>query len=352
MLGKILSLCAAIVWGVSCTSHAPQIEALCLRDAIGNYVLKWETNPEIEGTVRISVSDDSERFEDKPVALTANIRDGVATYITNDNVTRKYFRLVFNEKYTRIVSARSSTMDNIQNFRDMGGYATGDGKIVKWGKVFRSGQLDALSREDSIRINELGIRTIIDLRTEREAALHPTRYTNARIVRIPIAVGETTDVIQRVVDGKMRKGDAQIFMEDEYLQFVTDNSDAFAQALQVFLDADNYPILFTCSYGKDRSGFLGAMLLTALKATRETILTDYLTSNQYISADHLMEMASYLSTEAQESITVFLTADEHLMDLAFRKIEKEYGSTEKYLSQGLRFDDNAQKRLRKILLYD
>ena len=339
MLGKILSLCAAIVWGVSCTSHAPQIEALCLRDAIGNYV-------------RISVSDDSERFEDKPVALTANIRDGVATYITNDNVTRKYFRLVFNEKYTRIVSARSSTMDNIQNFRDMGGYATGEGKIVKWGKVFRSGQLDALSREDSIRINELGIRTIIDLRTEREAALHPTRYTNARIVRIPIAVGETTDVIQRVVDGKMRKGDAQIFMEDEYLQFVTDNSDAFAQALQVFLDADNYPILFTCSYGKDRSGFLGAMLLTALKATRETILTDYLTSNQYISADHLMEMASCLSTEAQESITVFLTADEHLMDLAFRKIEKEYGSTEKYLSQGLRFDDNAQKRLRKILLYD
>ena len=62
----------------------------------------------------------------------------------------------------------------------------------------------------------------------------------------------------------MRKGDAGVYMEDEYLQFVTDNTDQFAKVLEQFQNEDNYPILISCSYGKDRTGFLTAMLLAAL----------------------------------------------------------------------------------------
>jgi len=140
-------------------------------------------------------------------------------------------------------------------------------------------------------------------------------------------------------------------MEDEYLQFVTDNTDQFAKVLEQFQNEDNYPILISCSYGKDRTGFLTAMLLAALDIPRDAIMEDYLTSNQYIDTSHLADIVKHLSTDAQESITVFLTANEGLMDLVFNKIKKEYGSTEKYLSKGLRLTDKKRERLKDILLY-
>ena len=164
MLGKILSLFASVILLVGCSSNAPDIRAICLRDDIGNYVIKWETDPVMEGIVKMTVSDNPDLFTNESPIIYANIKDGVATYITNDNISRKYFRLSFNDKYPRIIGARSAVMDSVQNFRDLGGYTSTNGKTVKWGKVFRSGELSSLSEWDSIRLDNLGIKTIIDLR--------------------------------------------------------------------------------------------------------------------------------------------------------------------------------------------
>ena len=139
MLGKILSLFASVILLVGCSSNAPDIRAICLRDDIGNYVIKWETDPVMEGIVKMTVSDNPDLFTNESPIIYANIKDGVATYITNDNISRKYFRLSFNDKYPRIIGARSAVMDSVQNFRDLGGYTSTNGKTVKWGKVFRSG---------------------------------------------------------------------------------------------------------------------------------------------------------------------------------------------------------------------
>ena len=122
MLGKILSLFASVILLVGCSSNAPDIRAICLRDDIGNYVIKWETDPVMEGIVKMTVSDNPDLFTNESPIIYANIKDGVATYITNDNISRKYFRLSFNDKYARIIGARSAVMDSVQNFRDLGGY--------------------------------------------------------------------------------------------------------------------------------------------------------------------------------------------------------------------------------------
>ena len=108
MLGKILSLFASVILLVGCSSNAPDIRAICLRDDIGNYVIKWETDPVMEGIVKMTVSDNPDLFTNESPIIYANIKDGVATYITNDNISRKYFRLSFNDKYPRIIGARSA----------------------------------------------------------------------------------------------------------------------------------------------------------------------------------------------------------------------------------------------------
>ena len=93
------------------------------------------------------------------------------------------------------------------------------------------------------------------------------------------------------------------------------------------------------------------MLLSALGVDKGTIMEDYMLSNHHIKIKHLTEIMRGLTTDAQESVTVFLTAEESLMDLVFHKIKQEYGSTEKYLSKGLLITDKKRESLKDILLY-
>ena len=340
----------ALLAGCS-SGRAPEIRAICLRDDIGNYIIKWETAPHTDGTMKLYVSDTPNSFDMSRPCSYADINDGRVTYITNDNITRKYFLLSFNDKYYRTVGARSVQMDSVQNLRDIGGYFSEHGnRMTGWGKIFRSGELKALSRNDTIRLDNLKIKTVIDLRGEDEIALAPEKYAGANIISIPIPVKGKEQITRRLEEGRIRKGDGLVYMQDTYISYVTDNSEQFGKALKVFLDKDNYPILVNCSMGKDRAGFLTAMLLTALDVPEETIMKDYMASNNHIDLRSLAYMARNLNTDAQETITVLLGANETWLDLAFHKIKKEYGSTDKYLSKGLHLTEKERDTLKDIIL--
>ena len=212
MLVKIFSLFACVTLITGCSSNSPEIRTLCLRDDIGNYILKWETEPQMEGILKMYVSDDPESFNRSLPSGYANIKDGVTTYITNDNMSRKYFLLSFNDKYFKTIGARSVSMDSLQNLREIGGYGTAHNhKTTRWGQVFRSGQLSSLSEWDSIRLNNLHIKTVIDLRGNDEVAASPLRYSNANIVHIPIPIKNMDPVVARIQEDRMRKGDGILF---------------------------------------------------------------------------------------------------------------------------------------------
>ena len=255
ILKRILFLFTSVALLAGCSSgRAPEIRAICLRDDIGNYIIKWETAPHTDGTMKLYVSDTPNSFDMSRPCSYADINDGRVTYITNDNITRKYFLLSFNDKYYRTVGARSVQMDSVQNLRDIGGYFSEHGnRMTGWGKIFRSGELKALSRNDTIRLDNLKIKTVIDLRGEDEIALAPEKYAGANIISIPIPVKGKEQITRRLEEGRIRKGDGLVYMQDTYISYVTDNSEQFGKALKVFLDKDNYPILVNCSMGKDRA---------------------------------------------------------------------------------------------------
>lgn len=353
ILKQILFPLVSLTLFAGCNSDkAPDIRTLCLRDGIGNYVIKWETEPHINGVMKLYVSDNPESFNMSNPVMYSNIDKGITTFITNNNITRKYFLLAFNDKYYQTVGSRSVSMDGVQNLRDIGGYLTPNkNKATRWGKVFRSGQLGVLSNLDTMRLNNLGIKTIIDLRGEDEVAATPEKYGNAKLISIPIPLQKKDILSKRIEEGRIRKGDAMLYMQDTYLRYVNHDNEQFGKALKVFLDKDNYPILINCSMGKDRTGFLTAMLLAAVGIPEETIKKDYVSSNNYINISHLAYMARNLSQDSQEAITVLVTVNEGLMDLVFNQIKKEYGSTDKFLSKGLDLSEKERDTLKDILLY-
>lgn len=352
MLVKILSLFTCVSFIAGCSSNSPEVRTVCLRDGIGNYVIKWETDPQIDGMLKMYVSDNPDTFNRSLPAGYANIKDGVATYITNDNMSRKYFLLSFNDKIFKTIGARVVCLDSVHNVRDMGGYSTvHNHATTRWGEIYRSGQLSSLSEWDSIRLNNLGIKTILDLRGDDEVAASPSHYTKAKMVHVSIPISHMDSVKVRIMKDRMRKGDALLFMQDCYLQYVTDYSNEFGKALDVFLEKENYPILVNCSMGKDRTGFLMAMLLTALGVPEETVKKDYMASNENINISNLAYMAHDLSPDAQEAITAMLAVNEDWIDLVFRRIRKEYGSLDKYLSKGLNLTEKKQEKIKDIMLY-
>jgi protein-tyrosine phosphatase len=91
---------------------------------------------------------------------------------------------------------------------------------TRWGKIYRSGKLSRLSEWDSIRLNNLGIKTIIDLRGTDEIQKSPVLYKKIKVVNIPIPTVDEDHISRLIMEGRMRKGDAILFLQDMYLQFV------------------------------------------------------------------------------------------------------------------------------------
>ena len=73
------------------------------------------------------------------------------------------------EQSSRLAPRRFVPFQGCVNFRDLGGYPTGDGRTVSWNKLYRSDALNELTEEDVARaVGELGIQTMVDLRNHDE----------------------------------------------------------------------------------------------------------------------------------------------------------------------------------------
>lgn len=352
MIQKTVTFFAGL--SVMCSCAAPtmtDIRTVCLKDDIGNYVVKWETFPQIVGSVRMYVSDVPDYFEEETPVGIVDIAEGLIKYITVDNITRKYFLLTFNGKNKEIVGARKVDTDNVENFRDIGGYITEDGRTVKWGNIFRSGHLDAIHTIDMSRIENLGLQTIIDLRSQNEKTRESNVYKAQNHVSIPILMGDADFIQDQLRTEKIKKGDALLYIQDEYLKFIDNQSDAYSQVFDQLITQSNYPLLIHCSLGIDRTGFCIALILHALGVPEDRILKDYLSSNEYVDLNKAVPNARRYNTEIQESITTLLTANKHYLEVALKQIKKEYGSVDGYLEQKLNFTTKKQEQLKELMLY-
>src|SRR5690606_38523055 len=73
-------------------------------------------------------------------------------------------------------SKRVLPLSGGRNFRDIGGYTTRDGRLVRWGRVYRSGVMSYFTPEDLAHLDTLGIHTVCDFRTAAERRREPTRW--------------------------------------------------------------------------------------------------------------------------------------------------------------------------------
>jgi protein-tyrosine phosphatase len=247
---------------------------------------------------------------------------------------RIYFQYVLENSTKITASERLLPMQGAYNVRDTGGYKTVDGKTVKWGKVFRSGDLNQLTADDIAYLENIGIKTVVDFRDDAEKLAAPDMRPSTRInyFEYPIATGSLLQIGSTVEENR------QLLVDGNKL-FVADFQDVYKNFFAALMNENNLPLLFHCSAGKDRAGFAAAMFLSALGVDRETVIQDYLLSGIYVEEKYAATVS------AAPYLAPVMTVYRDYIEAAFDTIDKDYGGVENYLRNELDVDLELMKSI-------
>ena len=226
------------------------------------------------------------------------------------------------------------------NFRDLGGYKTSSGKSVRWGKVFRSDEMNNLTPSDLDYLNNIPLRTVVDFRSENEIEeapdKRPASVTDSYELTInPGNYSNMNDV--RMLIGE--KGEE--FMKEIYRSLVTDNViiNRYKFFFSLLQDDSKQSLLFHCTAGKDRTGMGAALFLTSLGVDEETIFEDYLLSNYQLKDKYKSIIDSIPQLKALLEVRL------HYLQAGFDQIKKDHVNVENYLRNVLDVNTDLMKEM-------
>ena len=339
------------------TLGAPEVEPdarlLLTRKPNGDYVLRTDepgTQPLYLGTRPTNI-DWSE-----PIGQ----RQGRRTLIADPGEADRYFvGMLAQTGDTVIVSDKRIPLEGSNNFRDIGGIPTRDGRFLRWGQIYRSDRLSALTDDDLAYLESLGLRTVYDFRSEEEVARDPDLIpagTEIEYINEPIIfdVEDTTNLRERIVSGEIEAAEASEILVEGNRLFATDMAPRFRPFIDCLLEGKG-PIVYHCTSGKDRTGFATMLLLSAVNVGRDTIVDDYLLSNYYryeMNTRRLKRLryAQVIKRHLDlNTIAPLMIVDRRYINAAFDAIEERYGTVDAFLEAEYGLD--AEKRAELIDRY-
>jgi protein-tyrosine phosphatase len=275
---------------------------------------------------------------------------------------RAYVRVEAVDGTTRIAAERRVPMVGALNFRDLGGYQTVDGRRVRWGQVFRSGALADLTDDDLDTAVALGIKLVCDLRSDGEVAVKPDPTLGDEQIRL--AVSDDSVDVQAITDAVLA-GDLDAISPNLLLdgmpRIATEFDELWSDLLRRLTDPANRPTNVHCSAGKDRAGWASALVLRALGVPEETVMADYLLSNEYLAEENARRVDQVRTVVAGvrgvpedevdlTNLVAVLDVRAEYLRAAFDAVESKYGSFDAYLNDGLGLTDDDLTALRDSLL--
>lgn len=179
--------------------------------------------------------------------------------------------------------------DTLLNARDLGGVPVAGGSMA-YGAVFRGPPLADLSPADCAELSHLGIRTVIDLRVASERESTPEA----------LCIADSTDIVLSPLPVPYNVS-PEDYIADLYA------FDAMAAVFAALGDADAYPVYIHCTWGRDRSGLVAALILMALGASADDIVQEYRLSEPLVGAYPDSLMAALREVERGGGILSYLS---------------------------------------------
>lgn len=240
-----------------------------------------------------------------------------------------------------------------QNFRDLGGYRTTDGRTVKWGLLYRSGSMYFLTDVDHAYLETLGIRTVCDFRDKNERATEPAVWPAGHAPQVL----EDDYHMDMGGIGKTAPGhvptvtEARAAIAGLYPRLLRQFNGQYRRMFAELL-AGHAPLAFNCTAGKDRTGVAAALLLTALGVPRATVIEDYTLSNRYFDPGKVVRSDAQASSQWKslppDVLKAYMAADPAYIGEIFKVMDAHPGGAFGYLRDELGLNGAKIARLRRL----
>ncbi len=212
------------------------------------------------------------------------------------------------------------------NFREVGGTPCADGRRVRRGRLFRSATPDFATPTDLLFVERLGIRTVLDLRTEPERRESPLRNLQVHSIPILTQVWDPGSIAASTLPPER-------FLADRYVEMCELGAERIAECFNLLANSAASPALVHCTAGKDRTGVLVALLLATFGVDSRTIAEDYA-----LSALAMPELVALIRDQTPERLDAmvsqpssFLSAPQETMHLFLVDLATRYGSATRFL---------------------
>ena len=229
-----------------------------------------------------------------------------------------------------LAASRVIPLDAVHNFRDLGGYPTTDGRVTRWRRLFRADGLYRLTADDLEVVRELGIHTVLDLRTPNELVErgrfpvedHPVDFHHLPMI----------DVTWNPADFDATQPPAE-FLLDMY-RFMLESAEVrVAKAFKVLALPGALPAVFHCAAGKDRTGIMAGLVLSSLGVSDADVVADYALTIEAMGRFMVwLEQANPAwYDQLANQPAAFMAADPAAMAGLLAIIRREHGSVREYV---------------------
>jgi len=324
-----------------------------------NYVITWRTlHPRQKVAIYMAESPDHYYAEGDPGEPVLYSTAQEALVPNPDIGVRHYFYLSTERGEAVILAERQLSLEGTPNFRDLGGYETEEGRRLRWGKLYRSSKLSALTNKDINYVNRLGVTLICDFRQVVEQDLEPTWLGDASshtLASLPVTPGSSNSFIENLHQGIIAVDDAAGFMKNINRDFVSNQMPQYAEMFRLLLVGDQQ-MLIHCASGKDRTGFGSALILDVLGVSEEIITEDYLLTNNYLQIEKELERLSTQlvdhsgSAVSEDILRPMLEVRPEYIRACFEEIRKRYESKEHFFETALSLDSTKIEKIKEKYL--
>jgi protein-tyrosine phosphatase len=257
-------------------------------------------------------------------------------------------------------TARLVMLEGCRNFRDIGGYATADGRRVRTERIYRSGVLAYLTEADKTTLSKIGIRTVCDLRDAPERDREPScwRPESVRWITVESHHKQPDVGVYQTSDPEEIRTMVRAYYRDLPRMLEPTIADVFP-----VLAANAEPLLIHCSMGKDRTGILVSLLLSILGVSRQDVLADYALSDHAFVPEmegtgaHPVWQGVTLNSRVmkgfpREVIRPLMGSSPEYLGAALSAIEEQFGSLEEFLTRRANVSSVMVSRIREQMIVD
>lgn len=250
------------------------------------------------------------------------------------------------------------------NFRDFGGYLTADGRRVQRGRLYRSELLLGLTPRDLDTLAALDIGLVCDLRSPGERARLSNDWPAGHVVEtLALDVNAELSAVQpdkwtrRLADPGFDAERAHRALCDNYRRMPESYAADLRALFERLSDPQARPVLVHCAAGKDRTGFVCAMLLSALGVPHDTVVADYLATLSRFTYERLVATRLHsvldgqpLPPHAEPPLRVLASVHPEFLASAFETVNQAFGGVERYLEDRCALTPIRRESLREALL--